>query len=219
MENATIHKSDPNLVPDVRVRVDYNDGLHLGSFAKSNEIWAGTQKKGVAPEIPGGSSYSDHVTQALETEFCITKEIPIPPETIGSSEWISTTPRGEILCFRKSQFPALQKHVLDATQSQAVWTNLTPQVRKPATGRFQAVDSTQLLIHFNLGGDRWIGQFAHGSPLRGLSVWWGTSLPQIRLFLRQLALNNFGTPPPLSGSRKEPNHQVLKMPNRFGAEI
>ena len=46
MQNAIIPKFDPNLVPDVRVRVDYNDDLYLGSFEKSNKIWAGAQKKG-----------------------------------------------------------------------------------------------------------------------------------------------------------------------------
>ena len=46
MQNASIPKFGPNLVPDVRVRVDYNDDLYLGSFERSNKIRAGTQKKG-----------------------------------------------------------------------------------------------------------------------------------------------------------------------------
>ena len=129
---------------------------------------AGNQQKGVAPEIPGDPSYYDHVTQAPDTEFCLTKEIPIPPEIIDSSGWISTTPHGEILSFWKAQFAALQQLVLGATHSQAAWTNLTPQVLRPATERFQAAAFRQILSHFNLGGDRWIGKFAHGFPTSGI---------------------------------------------------
>ena len=168
MQNASIPKFDPNLVPDVRVRVDYNDDIYLGPFEKSNKIWTGTQKNGAAPEIPGEPSYYDHVTKALQTEFCLSKEIPIPPEIVDSSEWISTTPHDEILSFWKTQFSALQQLVLDAAQSQAEWTNLTHQFLKPATERCQAVAFRQLLCHFNLGGDRWIGQFAHGFPTSGI---------------------------------------------------
>ena len=69
MQNASVPKFDPNLVPDVRVRADYNDDLQLGSFGKSNKIWAVAQKKGVTPEILGKPSYSDHVTHALSAEF------------------------------------------------------------------------------------------------------------------------------------------------------
>ena len=37
------------------------------------------EEEGAAPVIPGKPSYYDHVTQELQTEFCLTKEIPIPP--------------------------------------------------------------------------------------------------------------------------------------------
>ena len=106
-------------------------------------------EKGITPEIPGKPSYNDHVTQEIETEFCITKEIPIPPEIADSSEWVSTTPHVEILSFGKTQFPALQQLVLGATQSQTAWNNLTPHVIRPAADRFQAVAFRQLLSHFN----------------------------------------------------------------------
>ena len=53
MGNATIPKFDPNIVPDVLVRVDYNDDLHLGPFGKSNKIWDGAQKKGPPRQFPG----------------------------------------------------------------------------------------------------------------------------------------------------------------------
>ena len=96
-------------------------------------------EKGVAPEIAGKPSYYDHVTQAHWAEFRLTKKIPIPPEIIDSAEWISTTPHDEILSFWKTQFSALQQLAQDATQSKAAWTNLTPQVLRPATERFEAV--------------------------------------------------------------------------------
>ena len=159
MQNASIPKCDPNLVPDV-----------LGSFAKSNKIWAGTQKKGVGPAIIGEPSYSDHVTQARKTEFCLTREIPIPPEILNSSEWISSAPHDEIISFRNTQYSSIQQLVHDAAPAQAGWENLSPQVLRPATERFQAVAFHQLLIHFNLGGVRWVGQFVHGFPTSGIII-------------------------------------------------
>ena len=159
MQNACIPKFDPNLVPDVRVRVDYNDDLYLGSFEKSNKIWADTQKQGVTPEITGRPSYPDRVTQALTAEFPLTKEIPTPPEIITLAEWISSNPQGAILSFWNAQYTAIQQLVRDAAPTQAAWKDLTPQAIRPETEKFQATAFHQLLRHFNLGGDRWIGQF------------------------------------------------------------
>ena len=107
MQNAPIPNFDPNLVPDVRVRIYYNDDLYLGSFQKSNKIWGGAQKKGAIPGVIGKPSYYEHVTQALTTEFCLTKEIPIPTAIINSAEWISSTPREEILRFWETQYSDL----------------------------------------------------------------------------------------------------------------
>ena len=126
-------------------------------------------EKGVWPEITGKPSYSDHVTHALTTEFCLTKEILTPPEIITSSEWISSTPQSEILSFRSTQYEAIQL-VRDAAPTQAVWGNLTRQALMPATEKFQADACHQLLSHFDVGGDRWIGQFAHGFPTSGILI-------------------------------------------------
>ena len=136
MRNAYIPKFDPNLVPDVRVMVDYNDDLHLGSFEKSNKVWAGTQKKGAAPEITGKPSYSEHATQSIETEFRLTKEIPIPRNynLIGV---VSSDPQGEIPSFWSTQYAAIQQLVHDAVPTQAVWRGLTlrPSGRRPRNFR------------------------------------------------------------------------------------
>ena len=75
----------------------------------------------------------------------------------------------------------------------------------------------RLLSHFNLGGDRWIGQFAHGFPTPGIISQEGVFHPT-NLFLRQSTLNNFRNPP-LSGLRKDQNPQDLKMRNRFGVKL
>ena len=128
----------------------------------------GRSEEGVTPEILGESSYTDHVTQALSTEFPLTKEIPIPTEILSSAEWISSAPQGAILSFWKTQYVAIQQLVVDAAPTQAAWKGLTPQALWPATVKFQAAAFRQLLRRFNLGGDRWIGQFGHGFPTSGI---------------------------------------------------
>ena len=168
MKEMSIPIFDLSRVPEIHPETDCNDDLFLGSFKKSNYIWAGAQKKGTLPSILESKDYLDHIRQAMEMEFPLTADIEIPPEIDTSLNWLATTDPSIVINFWDIQLVKLKKLVAAAASSQSKWNDLIPREIRGAQKKFKSVAFHQLLSHLNLGGDKWIGQFIFGFPTTGI---------------------------------------------------
>ena len=166
VKQARIPSFDVKAVPFLRKHESCNEDLFLGSFTKSNLIWAGSQKKGTPPAF-AAESYLDHIDQALKQDFPLSSPIPLPPEVIASLDWISTTDPKAVMAFWREQLSSLTRLVTAAAPIQASWASSVPTELLGAQPRFCSVAFHQLLHHFGLGGDRWISQFIFGFPTVG----------------------------------------------------
>ena len=92
-----------------------------------------------------------------------------------------------------------------------------PHALWPATEKFQAAAFRQLLSRFDLGGDRWVWQFAHGFPTSGILSQEGVSPSQTNPPTRRPTSNRFGNRL-LSGLRKGADPLVLKTNNPIWGE-
>ena len=102
MERASVPQFDPDRVPGLAKHPSYNDDLRLGSFTQSKLVWADVQKKVLSPAITDPLSYSDHIIRAVQSEFPLGAEIPLPEELKTSLDWISTAPLRSWLSFGRT---------------------------------------------------------------------------------------------------------------------
>ena len=87
MQNLSWLDSDRSLIPEFNPNLDWsitkhrdcNDDLALGAFEQSKKVWAGTQKKGVNPDIQDATDYLGHIFKAVKADFPLTQPISIPP--------------------------------------------------------------------------------------------------------------------------------------------
>ena len=168
MEDARIQAFDPNLEWNIQKHSDCNDDLSLGGFLQSKKVWAGTQKRGISPEITDARDYLDHIHQAVRADFPLTADIPLPGELTASIDWISEVPTTAATEFWEEQLIALKNLVSDAASTQVKWDSFRPPELGGAGGGARSVAILSLLRQFNLGGDRWMSQFIFGFPTCGI---------------------------------------------------
>ena len=90
MRNAHIRAFDPSWIPPC-VRPDsFNNDLELASFMPGRYTWAGEQRKGMICHITDSKDPEDHTRKAMDLEFFIAKEAPLPSEVMASLEFIQT---------------------------------------------------------------------------------------------------------------------------------
>ena len=117
--------------------------------------------------IVNASSMEDHVLKALGQEFYLSKEIPLPEETTDSLRVVTALPTTVLKSFWTEQLDRVRTIVADSAITQQKWWNATPDKIKSATGKFRYIPMMTLMDQLNLGGSRWLQQFAWGFPLIG----------------------------------------------------
>ena len=167
-DRSFIPEFNPNLDWSITKHIDCNDDLNLGSFEQSKKVWAGTQKKGVNPDIQDATDYLGHIFKAVKADFPLTQPIAIPSEIKESLEWISTTPKEEVLKFWEGQFARLTRLFEQSASTQAKWDEAIPNELRGGACRIATVPLLALMRHFSLGGDRWVTQLVHGFPTCGI---------------------------------------------------
>ena len=167
MKNATIPIFSAEGLPSPHRPKSYNDNLRLGSFRPSRYTWAGEQRKGLNTFIEDSSSIEDHINKAVQSDFFLAKEIPLPPEVVKSLSIVARSDPQALRAWWKLQLEKVRGVVRDASDLQAIWNNATPSSIKPATGKLQTVAIAFLLGNFDLGGEKWIKQFTYGFPIIG----------------------------------------------------
>ena len=85
--------------------VEVNDDLCTGPYQKSTFTWAGEQRKGLASTITDAQSPADHVQRAVNKEFPLAKDIPLPSELTEALDFIQPGGPDSIRAFWKSSGP------------------------------------------------------------------------------------------------------------------
>ena len=136
-------------------------------FIKSNDYWAGEQRKGIQFSIPDSASKSDFVFRAMAEPFHLEGEIPLPAEVKASLDFITNTDPDRTLKFWKAQLRRIRNLARAAAPTQAAWGDLIPDFIRPAAGRLKTVTISHLTHQFGLGGQSWVKQFIYGFEIVG----------------------------------------------------
>ena len=92
MVKAAVLPFRPAVIPPMQRPVTFDDDLCLGSFRPSKLVWSGEQRRGIATHITDASSIEDHVFKAMDQDFFLAKDIPLPGEINEALTFAATTP-------------------------------------------------------------------------------------------------------------------------------
>ena len=102
--------------------------------------------------ITDASPIDDHILRAINSDFCLPNEIPLPPDSARSIDIVPESDPKALRAWRGLQLDRVKGIVNSATDFQAIWISAAPTSIKSATERLQTVALTTLLQTFDLGG-------------------------------------------------------------------
>ena len=117
--------------------------------------------------IQDSSSIEGHIRKAINSDFFLAKEIPLPPDVLRSIGIVADSNPQALRAWWKLQLERVKGAVRDAADLQPIWDNASPASIRSATGRLRPVALAFLLKTFDLGGERWIKQFTYGFSITG----------------------------------------------------
>ena len=148
----------------------YNDDIQLDPYRPALLHFAGGQRKGTHEPLGRCLDRKHHVWRALQEDFPLSLETPLPSETIRAIEFTRSTPDVQIMRIWDVQLRAAEDLVRSCAPAQTKWNACVPESISAASGKFQTVAAKQLIHQLNVGGAAWIDQFAHVISDRGQTV-------------------------------------------------
>ena len=127
MAKARIGPFEADKIPPCTKPDSFNNDLNTGAFTPSKFTWGGEQKRGILCHVTDSKDIPDHVRKAVDLEFFLGKDVPLPHEIKDSLEFLRTTKRPEILKFWEEQLAPLRQLVTEALPLQQGWGKSTPQ--------------------------------------------------------------------------------------------
>ena len=157
----------PESFPFPLKRHTYNDDIRLEPYQPALLHLSGGQRKGIHEPLYRCTSREHHVCCAVEGDFPLSSETPLPSEAIRAIEFVRSSPDEEILGTWASQLRAAVGLVKSRTPDQNRWNAIIPGPISAAVGKFQTVAVEKLIRQLNIGGEAWLGHFAFGFPITG----------------------------------------------------
>ena len=167
MVRAAVLPFRTSVLPPVARPVSFNDDLLLSSFRPSKLVWSGEQRRGIMMHISDAASIEDRVFKAIDQDFFLPKDIPLPGEIADALTFTMNTPLEIQVDFWREQLDRVQVLVDKAEEQQAFWYSQTPVTISHATGKFKFLAFTTLMDQYGLGGRNWMRQFVWGFPITG----------------------------------------------------
>ena len=154
-------------VPSLGEQASSNDDLKVSHYESSPYTYMGQQRRGDFEPIKDADNHLDRIYKAIELEFFLARQIPLPEEMHEANKFITSAPPESIIAFRNKQLARLDTMITQAATTQKEWQQQTPDSIKCVTGELKTVTIAQLLDYYNMGGQQWIQQFIYGFPLIG----------------------------------------------------
>ena len=148
-------------------RQSFNGDVEIEAYRPAKLILAGKHRKGIREPLDFCSSPDEHIRYALKDPFPLSAATPLQRELKAASAVSRDIPPVELVEFWGAQNTALESLISNCSLAQKKWDNsIAPEILT-AAAKFRTVALKQLLRQHNLGGARWLGQFAFGFPITG----------------------------------------------------
>ena len=150
MQEAAIPIFPAGGLPSPDRHTSYNDELRLGPFHPSRYTRADEQMKGVTMHIDDASSIDGHIRKAIDAEFSLSNQIPLPSDVSRSIRIVAESNPMAPRAWWKLQLDREKGVVNSAADIQEFRNCSKPASIRSETWRLQAVALAFLLRTFDL---------------------------------------------------------------------